>query len=337
MAKGDFYFPLYYKRLLSSTVGWSDAEFGCYLKLLIHQFDNGSIPEDLSELARIAPTVKKHWKLIGPKFKSNGNGGLINEVMDDIYQSIQTKKKRNQENGANGGRPVAVKPGQIRLYLLHCTGNGESFYKIGVTDQTIKKRYASSAGNSRSMPYSYTIVFDQILAFELGIFVEETVLKECEKYVPKVPFGGHKECLLIRDNVLKTITDIITQKNPIGFNSVTETKAIPILNSKESITKERDPAQIFYSIEHCLIVALADERWVRANKTSEVELKEFNAMLEKRAIYEKNPADYKSHFANWKKSGKREDEVADAPAQTGGVVISHREQKGLDIMNQVNG
>lgn len=104
MAKGDYYFPLYYKRLLASTVGWKDDEFGAYVKLLIHQFDNGSIPHDLDELARIAPSVKKHWKLLAKKFHDDGNGGLINDVMDDIYHDIQDKKKINSDNGKKGGR-----------------------------------------------------------------------------------------------------------------------------------------------------------------------------------------------------------------------------------------
>lgn len=105
MAKGDFYFPLYYKRILTSTIGWKDDEFGAYMRLLIYQFDNGSIPSDINELARIAPSVKKHWdKLLSKKFKEDGKGGLINDVMNDVYMDVQKKKEKNQENGKKGGR-----------------------------------------------------------------------------------------------------------------------------------------------------------------------------------------------------------------------------------------
>jgi uncharacterized protein YdaU (DUF1376 family) len=110
MAKGDYYFPLYYRRLLTSTIGWSDAEFGAYVRLLIHQFDNNNhIPDDMDELSLIAPSVKKNWKRLQKKFKANEDGNLFNEVMSDIFNDIQGKKKINSENGAKGGRPKKAK------------------------------------------------------------------------------------------------------------------------------------------------------------------------------------------------------------------------------------
>lgn len=58
--------------------------------------------------------------------------------------------------------------------------------------------------------------------------------------------------------------------------------------------------------DHCAVVALADDRWVRANKATEKLLMEFNVHLERQGIYEKNPADYKTHYANWRKYNKPE-------------------------------
>jgi uncharacterized protein YdaU (DUF1376 family) len=106
MAKGDYYFPLYYKRLLTSTIGWKDDEFGAYIRLLIHQFDNNnSIPDDLEELALIAPSVKKNWKRLQKKFKKNDAGELFNEVMKDVFDDVQRKKNIRSEIGKTGGRP----------------------------------------------------------------------------------------------------------------------------------------------------------------------------------------------------------------------------------------
>lgn len=77
---------------------------------------------------------------------------------------------------------------------------------------------------------------------------------------------------------------------------------------------------VLYSIEHCMEIALKDQRWVRANKTSEQELKIFNASLEKEGTYEKNPRDYKTHFARWKnKKGGVVEEVKET--QTGSTFI----------------
>lgn len=58
--------------------------------------------------------------------------------------------------------------------------------------------------------------------------------------------------------------------------------------------------EIFYTIEHCLTVAMSDERWVNNNKASPELLQQFNDYLEGTGVYEKNPMDYKSHFHRWK-------------------------------------
>ncbi|MEO6610722.1 MAG: DUF6291 domain-containing protein [Chitinophagaceae bacterium] len=79
--------------------------------------------------------------------------------------------------------------------------------------------------------------------------------------------------------------------------------------------KERESPTLF-KIEECLEIALKDDRWVRANKTSREELKEFNLLLEKRSVYDKNPGDYKSHFSNWKSGGKLEESFTKSGAIT---------------------
>lgn len=61
-----------------------------------------------------------------------------------------------------------------------------------------------------------------------------------------------------------------------------------------------------YPIEHCALIAMRDERFVSANKVTELHLKEFNKELERRGIYEKLPKDYKEHYASWSKKIKFE-------------------------------
>lgn len=104
MAKGDYFFPLYYQRLLTSTIGWKDDEFGAYVKLLIYQYDNGFIPKDIEAIARISATAKKSWALIGKKFIEK-DGYLINPVMDEIRSKRKKKGETNRTNGEKGGRP----------------------------------------------------------------------------------------------------------------------------------------------------------------------------------------------------------------------------------------
>lgn len=46
------------------------------------------------------------------------------------------------------------------LYLIKCTGNGESFYKFGITSLSVEERYGPvEAPRNAEMPYSYEIVW----------------------------------------------------------------------------------------------------------------------------------------------------------------------------------
>lgn len=57
---------------------------------------------------------------------------------------------------------------------------------------------------------------------------------------------------------------------------------------------------ILFSIERCAEISLNDSRWVKANQTSERELKKFNEYLVMQGKYEMNPIDYKKYFCNIK-------------------------------------
>lgn len=76
---------------------------------------------------------------------------------------------------------------------------------------------------------------------------------------------------------------------------------------REVYAREEFENEVLFSIEECIPIALKDERFLKANKATEKELIEFNRLLEKRGVYEKNPLDYKNHFANWKLGGKMEE------------------------------
>lgn len=68
-----------------------------------------------------------------------------------------------------------------------------------------------------------------------------------------------------------------------------------------TVTDNVNGTVILYRIEECLQISLNDERWVKANKTNREELEVFNSYLEQVSEYTKNPKDYKSHFARFKR------------------------------------
>ena len=69
-----------------------------------------------------------------------------------------------------------------------------------------------------------------------------------------------------------------------------------ILVNREGVLGET----AIYPIEDCLRIALYDSRWVKANRTDQHEVENFNHYLEKQGKYFMNPLDYKTYFAKLK-------------------------------------
>lgn len=95
MAK-DPILPLYYNDLDRSTRDWTDEELGAYVRLLMHQWDKGSLPNDYQRLTRIATSLSTTWPTVKEKFVEK-NGGLINERMEEIRNKREVFKHRQRE------------------------------------------------------------------------------------------------------------------------------------------------------------------------------------------------------------------------------------------------
>lgn len=84
MADSLPYMRLWVDDLMSDpdVYGMSVDEFGAYLKLLCVAWRKGSIPSDEAAAAKaIGVTPRRFarlWETVGPKWESNGNGGLVN-------------------------------------------------------------------------------------------------------------------------------------------------------------------------------------------------------------------------------------------------------------------
>lgn len=107
--KNEHWFKFYYLRILVSCAGWKDDELGAYIKLLIHQFDKGFVPNDEKELKKLITSYKKNWQLLKIKFNEEEPGKLTNDVMKIVRAEFQEKKQKGKENGKLGGRPKTEK------------------------------------------------------------------------------------------------------------------------------------------------------------------------------------------------------------------------------------
>lgn len=105
--------PLYYNDIARTCSTWTDEEFGCYMRLLIEQWDKGSIPKEESRLHRLATSVKKNWHLIKEKFEES-DGVLKNAKMEEIRERISKHKEKQKTNVQNryqnSTKPVTKPP-----------------------------------------------------------------------------------------------------------------------------------------------------------------------------------------------------------------------------------
>lgn len=82
--------------------------------------------------------------------------------------------------------------GLSRLYIINCFNEEESFYKIGITTNTVRNRFRGS----KVMPYNYNIVLEVVdnAGFIHNLESQlKKILKE-KRYAPLIDFSGRTEC-----------------------------------------------------------------------------------------------------------------------------------------------
>lgn len=78
------------------------------------------------------------------------------------------------------------------FYIIKCWNDTETFYKIGITSISVKKRYP----NRRSMPYTFEIIKEVCSEAETIWTIENNLKKELSSnYTPNIVFAGStREC-----------------------------------------------------------------------------------------------------------------------------------------------
>ncbi|MBT12096.1 MAG: hypothetical protein CMI02_08680 [Oceanospirillaceae bacterium] len=101
---------VYIAQWISATNGMK-AEFRAwYFDLLLHQFDNGSVPTDLDEMAgicRVRPSEFERFnqfvnQVVNQKFNQNDNQRLENDFAKDVIQKRKSYKKGKDRSSAMG-------------------------------------------------------------------------------------------------------------------------------------------------------------------------------------------------------------------------------------------
>ena len=96
-------FQLFAADFYLDTVEWTVDEVGMYWRLLEAQWVNGSLPNDVERLARIAGCGPKKfsrgWKIVSSKFKLNGDGRFQNKRLEETREAQRKYRELQRESG----------------------------------------------------------------------------------------------------------------------------------------------------------------------------------------------------------------------------------------------
>lgn len=99
-------FQFYPADFLAGTVFMTAAEVGAYIRLLCHEWQQGSIPADPARLAMLTGLPAAKHNPVLEKFQPSPDGkGLINRRLEEIRQEQLDYRAKQAANGAKGGRP----------------------------------------------------------------------------------------------------------------------------------------------------------------------------------------------------------------------------------------
>lgn len=123
MAKNPI-FPLYYNDIDRTCRTWTDEEYGCYVRLLVEQWDKGGIPTDPERRNRLATSAAKHWALIGPKFEQSGDV-LKNPRLEEIREEKKKHKEKQRDTALKRYQKTYQKSTKQSTKNLPLEGEGE--------------------------------------------------------------------------------------------------------------------------------------------------------------------------------------------------------------------
>jgi len=102
------WFPLFGRDYRAATMGWTAVERGHYTVLLITQWEQGGIPDDLKRLELISPGIGKAWKTISPKFpKSTGGLRKNTRLEHERHLSHERSERARQSASARWNKATA--------------------------------------------------------------------------------------------------------------------------------------------------------------------------------------------------------------------------------------
>lgn len=174
------YMPLMMGDWIRGTRGMKAEVRGVYISLLIHQYDNGFLPNDLEELRLIDPEIDKVWDKLSGKFQAQSDGKLLNIKLEEVRKYFN----KQRDNGVKGGRPNNPNnnpnhnPNNNPNHNLH----NEYDYDYNLNKKGVAEKFSKNgdAEKLRIMEFKENLILDDY-ALETICMTTKVDLEKCLK------------------------------------------------------------------------------------------------------------------------------------------------------------
>lgn len=169
-------FQFYPADFLMGTMLMSADETGAYIRLLCWQWQQGSVPGDLSQSARIGGIPARRMAAVLAKFEEGEDGQLRNARMESVRAKLEAYREKASELGKKGGRPrkegggEADGKGSERVPLLNPLDNQKG--KESSQSQSQSQTTLEPSDNPRGREDSWPSL-DEVKAFAETILTSE--------------------------------------------------------------------------------------------------------------------------------------------------------------------
>jgi uncharacterized protein YdaU (DUF1376 family) len=94
------WFAFFGRDFLAATLGWSAEERGHYITLLVAQWEQDGLPNDLKRLELISPGVRSCWETLSPKFPAGRGGRLRNVRLEHERHLAHERSERARQSAS---------------------------------------------------------------------------------------------------------------------------------------------------------------------------------------------------------------------------------------------
>lgn len=152
----------------------------------LYSYENSIYINKRSKIQIICPLHGEFLQLVSSHLTGNGCSRCASDIVGGYSKSDSIRTAKGKE---------------CTFYILRLYNENEEFYKIGITSNSVKKRFVGK----RNMPYSYEIL--QEIKGEAGeiwdLELKNKRLLKDFKYISKVKFRGYTECFTNIDILLR--------------------------------------------------------------------------------------------------------------------------------------